>query len=276
MGFELRTCRGQLGWLVKLSLRSASFRFLAAVVAGAVATSGCVTTMAVSPPSVAAAAGLPEDKEGQLRTPDGPEDVDGSTRVTLHSTEAGTETTNEVALSKLRSENGALVLPGDGHRLTLSAIWGAEVANPSAADVAPSGLLRVAGLAEGREASLHTWPAPVRVTGSTLVTLHSAANGTETTNALSLSKLRSDGDALVLPGDSHVVALSDVWSAEIVKPSPGKTAGLVVGIVLGVAALAAVVVVASAVNAFSNSFSNSNSGGDAALAALLILGATHH
>ena len=72
------------------------------------------------------------------------------------------------------------MIPGDGHRLTLRAIWGAEVANPSSTSVAPLGVIAVAGLPEGREASLHTWPAPVRVTGSTVVTLHASEDGTET------------------------------------------------------------------------------------------------
>jgi hypothetical protein len=128
-----------------------NLRLLSALVAGAFTVSGCVTTAAVAPASVAAVAGLPEDKEAPLQTSDGLEMVSGSTRVTLRSAEGGA---NEVRLSSLRSEGGSLVLPGLG------------------------------------------------------------------------------------PGNGQTLALNNIWSAEITKPSPGKTAGLVTAIVIGTVILA--------------------------------------
>ena len=79
------------------------------------------------------------------------------------------------------------------------------------------------------------------VHGSSKVTLRSGEGETETVNELSLSALRSEGGALVLPGDSHRLSLDNVWSAEITKPAPGQTVGLVAGIVLGTAALSVAV-----------------------------------
>jgi hypothetical protein len=283
MGFEVETGRGPLGWLGQLCATpgSTSFRFLAAVVAGSIAASGCVSTLAVSPLDVAATAGLREGHEARIQTPDGFEEVDGSARVTLHSTEAGTETTNELTLAQLRTEEGALVIPGDGHRLALNALSTAEFTNPMVDYVPPSAVLKVAGLAQGSHATVDTSFSRVTVKGSTLVTLHSEAYGAQTTNALSLSKLKSEGNALVLPGDSHVVPLKNVWSAEIVKPSPGKTAGLIAAIVLGVSVLTITGLAVAAMNALNNSCktpssNSSNNNSDAWLLALVILGAAHH
>jgi len=111
--------------------RPTNLRILSALVAGTFTVSGCMTTVAVSPASVAASAGLPEGKESKLRSSEGWETVNGSTQITLRSTEDETATVNEAPLSALRSEGRALVLPGDSHRLALDNIWSAEITKPA-------------------------------------------------------------------------------------------------------------------------------------------------
>jgi len=105
----------------------AGLRVQCVLVAILVAISGCTTTMAVSPQSLAATAGLPEGKESNIRGSNGPQPVDGSTRVTLHYMNGATGAVSEVPLSQLRSVDGALILPGDNHPLMLGDIWSAEI-----------------------------------------------------------------------------------------------------------------------------------------------------
>jgi hypothetical protein len=216
-------------------VRPTCLRVLSVLVAGTFTVSGCMTTVAVSPASVAASAGLAEDKESKLQSSEGWETVNGSTRITLRSTEDETATVNEAPLSLMRSEGGTLVLPGNGHSLALKRILSAEVdADPAS----PEGLAAVAGLADKGQATIPGGTYGNRVVyGSSKVSLRSGEGDTETVNELRLSALRSEGGALVLPGDSHRVAIDHVWSAEISKPAPGQTVGLVAGIVLGTVSL---------------------------------------
>ena len=134
--------------------RPTNLRVLSALVAGTFTVSGCMTTVAVSPASVAASAGLPEGKESKLRSSEGWETVNGSTQITLRSTEDETATVNEAPLSLLRSEGGKLVLPGNGHSLALKSILSAEV---NADPVLPERLAAVAGLPENGQAWIPGW-----------------------------------------------------------------------------------------------------------------------
>jgi len=103
---------------------------------------------------------------------------------------------------------------------------------------APARLAALAGLPEDKEANVQTGEGLETIDGSAEVTLRSPERGTD---EVRLSLLRSEGGVLVLPGNGPTVALGDIWSVEVTKPSPGKTAGLVLGIVGGSAVAAALV-----------------------------------
>jgi hypothetical protein len=114
-----------------MSSRPTNVPLLSALAASAMAVSGCVTTAAFAPASLPTIAGLPENREAKLHTSDGLDTVSGSTEVTLRSRIGRDEEVDEVRLSRLRYEAGALVLPDDGKNVMLSDVWGAEITKPS-------------------------------------------------------------------------------------------------------------------------------------------------
>jgi hypothetical protein len=117
--------------------------------------------------------------------------------------------------------------------------------------VPPARLIPVAGLPEDQEAELQTTEGLETVKGSTRVTLLSAEGtpmqwttspnspdgGSKTASKVRLSSLRSEAGVLVLSETGQTVALNQIWSAELTKPSPSKNGGLVAVIIVGTALL---------------------------------------